>query len=151
MSIYSDTNFIVRLYLEKPESGEARALMAEHRRCLPVFWLLRLEVINGIEQSVFTGYGETRQRISHNLAAACQQHFRDDLREGIAMGMVDVPNAVLRRLVEDLSLRHTAKHGFRAYDLMHVAAALALKCKTFWSYDKRASILAGLEGLKTFS
>lgn len=151
MSIYADTNFIVRLYLEKPESGEARSLMARHLPCLPVIWLLKLEVINGIEQSIFTGYGETRQRISHNLAAACQQQFRDDLNDGIAMSMADVSNAVIGRVVEELSLRHTAKHGFRTYDLVHVAAALVLKCKTFWSYDKRASILAGLEGLKTFS
>ena len=49
---------------------------------------------------------------------------------------------------EDLALRYTAKHGFRTYDILHVAAALVLKCQTFWSFDKKASKLAKLEGLK---
>lgn len=147
MKVYADTNFIVRLYLEKPETGEARALMAKHRQCLPVFWLLRLEVINGIEQSVFSGYGETQQRVSRNLAAACQQYFKDDLGDGVAMSPADVPNARLSRVVEELSLRYTGTHGFRIYDLMHVAAALELGCDTFWSFDIRACKLARLEGL----
>ncbi len=151
MSIYADTNFFVRLYLEKPAAAEARASMAEHQPCLPVFWLLRIEVINGIEQSVFSGYGENQERISVNFASACQQYFRDDVRDGVAMCMVDIPHTELSWMVEDLSLRHTAKHGFRTYDLMHVAAALVLKCKTFWSYDKRACVLARLEGLKTLA
>jgi hypothetical protein len=46
-------------------------------------------------------------------------------------------------------LRHTAKHGFRTYDLLHVSSALLLKCDTFWSFDPKANRLAGLEGLET--
>jgi predicted nucleic acid-binding protein len=44
--------------------------------------------------------------------------------------------------------RHTIKRGFRAYDIMHVAAALLLGCDTFWSFDAKAKKLAELEGLK---
>lgn len=50
---------------------------------------------------------------------------------------------------EELSLRHTAKHGFRTYDLLHVSSALVLGCDTFWSFDPKASRLAALEGLET--
>lgn len=49
---------------------------------------------------------------------------------------------------EEIALRHTARHGFRAYDIMHVAAALVLKCQSFWSFRKKACKLAKLEGLK---
>jgi predicted nucleic acid-binding protein len=49
---------------------------------------------------------------------------------------------------EELALRHTAKHGFRTYDLLHVASALLLRCDTFWSFDPKASKLAALEGLR---
>lgn len=55
----------------------------------------------------------------------------------------------LERQFEELALRHTAKHGFRTYDLLHVASALALECDTFWSFDPKASKLAQLEGLST--
>ena len=54
------------------------------------------------------------------------------------------------RQFEEIALRHAARHGFRTYDLLHVASALALKCGTFWSFDKRASKLAKLEGLAIF-
>jgi predicted nucleic acid-binding protein len=56
--------------------------------------------------------------------------------------------AELQVQFEELALRHTASHGFRTYDLMHVASALLLKCDAFWSFDPKASRLASLEGLK---
>ena len=39
-------------------------------------------------------------------------------------------------------------HGFRTYDLLHVATALLLECDTFWSFDIKATRLAKLEGLR---
>jgi predicted nucleic acid-binding protein len=61
---------------------------------------------------------------------------------------VAIPTSEVERQFEELSLRHTARHGFRTYDLLHVASALALKCDTFWSFDSKASKPAELEGLK---
>ena len=149
MSIYADTNFFSYLYLSDAGSGKAQALFQAERPVLPVPWLLRLEVINALQQAVFSGFGEGGARISAEHAAACQQHFRDDLRDGVAMRLADAPLHEIARHFEEIALRHTAKHGFRAYDILHVASALALKCRTFWSFDKRASRLAKLEGLKT--
>ena len=147
--IYADTNFLTQFYLESPDTSEAERLLSKYHPVLPITWLLKLELINAFEQCVFSGYGEKQTRISPGLAAACQQHVRDDLRAGVAMRLVEISSVALSYQFEELSLRHTAKHGFRTYDLLHVAAALVLKCKTFWSYDKRASKLAKLEGLKT--
>jgi len=61
---------------------------------------------------------------------------------------VAIPVSELEQQFEELSLRHTARRGFRTYDLLHVASALALKCGMFWSFDPKASKLAALEGLK---
>ncbi|MBI5769186.1 MAG: hypothetical protein HZA93_15440 [Verrucomicrobia bacterium] len=58
------------------------------------------------------------------------------------------PGTLVQRAGE-LSLRHTASHGFRAYDVAHVASALLLGCDAFWSFDAKASQLAKREGLKT--
>jgi predicted nucleic acid-binding protein len=54
-----------------------------------------------------------------------------------------------RIVFEELSLRHSAKKGFRTYDILHVAAALCLGCDTFWSFDRKSRDLARLEGLAT--
>ncbi|MBK8038567.1 MAG: type II toxin-antitoxin system VapC family toxin [Verrucomicrobiaceae bacterium] len=148
MNIYADTNFITRLYLERPETNVAENRMRDEQPCLPVTWLLRLETINSFEQAVLTGFGESQNRICANLTASCQQQFRDDLRHGIVMKRVEVRQTELERLFEEISLRYTAKHGFRTYDILHVASALLLKCRSFWSFDKRACKLAKLEGLK---
>jgi predicted nucleic acid-binding protein len=148
MNIYADTNFITRLYLERPETNVAETRMRDEHPCLPVTWLLRLETINSFEQAVLTGFGESQARISAIFTAACQQQFRDDLRHGIVMKRVEVRQTELDRLFEEISLRYTAKHGFRTYDILHVASALLLKCRSFWSFDKRACKLAKLEGLK---
>lgn len=149
MSIYADTNFVTRLYLERPETNEAQDLFQEHHPVFPITWLLRLEIVNSLQQAVFSGFGEGQARITPEHAGACQQAFRDDLRDGAAMRPVQMPLAEVTRLFEEIALRHTARHGFRSYDILHVASALALKCRTFWSFDKRASKLAKLEGLKT--
>ncbi len=149
MSVYADTNFVTRFYLERPEANEAQTLFEKHKPVFPVTWLLRVELINALQQAVFFGFGEEQIRISAELASTCQQHFRDDLREKQFLNMTDIPMSEVTRLFEEISLRHTAKHGFRAYDILHVASALALKCRTFWSFDKRANKLAKLEGLKT--
>lgn len=148
MSIYADTNFFTYLYLEDAGSGHADALMRKNRPILPITWLQRIEVVNAFEQSVLAGYGESQSRISPQFAAACQQQFRDDLRDAIVVKTVHVSLAELTRLFEEISMRHTAKYGFRTYDILHVASALILKCRSFWSFDKRASKLAKLEGLK---
>ena len=55
----------------------------------------------------------------------------------------------LEEQFDTLSARHTPRHGFRTYDILHVASALVLGCDTFWSYDKKALRLAALEGLRT--
>lgn len=149
MSIYADTNFITRLYLERPETAQAESVFGAELPVLPIIWLTRLEVINAFEQSVLTGFGEAPARFSAELAAACQQQFRDDLAQGLALRLVNVSHAEVSAKFEDISLRHTARHGFRAYDILHVAAALVLKCERFWSFDKKATKLARLEGLKT--
>ena len=51
---------------------------------------------------------------------------------------------------DTLVRRYTAKHGFRTYDIIHVASALKLRCKRFLSFDAKANTLAKLVGLKTF-
>jgi predicted nucleic acid-binding protein len=153
MTPYADTNFFTRTYLELPDSAEADQLAdlaaQDHTRPLPVFWLHRLEFVNALQLHVFTARLPGQFFITPEQAALALANFRDDLRQENFIRNAVVPIGELECHIEELALRHTAKHGFRTYDLLHVAAALALQCDTFWSFDLKASQLATLEGLKT--
>jgi predicted nucleic acid-binding protein len=147
MKAYADTNIFTHFYLN-PDGEEVQELIAGLVSPLPVFYLLEMEVINSFQQSVFSGYGESASRITEEFASANQAAFREDLADGSTFLRVTIPESKLAAQFESLSLRYTARHGFRTYDLLHVSAALCLKCDNFWSFDARASKLAKLAGLK---
>lgn len=153
MKIYADTNFLSRLYLERPETAEAEHALAHGRQHglshLPITWLLRIELINSFEQYVFVSRTTGRSRVTPEQAAAAQAGFTDDLREGSFLQMREVALVEVLAQAEEMARRHTARHGFRTYDLLHVASALNLACEVFWSFDDRARKLARLEGLET--
>ncbi|WP_042724962.1 PIN domain-containing protein [Chthoniobacter flavus] len=153
MDLYVDTNFLTRLYLPFDESGEAQEWMANAQRMgalpLPITWLLRLELTNAFEQYVFTARTSGQARVTPELAAMAHSGLRDDLLAGNALVWQEIDMERLGVQFESLVLRHTARHGFRTYDILHVAAVLELGCIEFWSFDIRAKRLARLEGLQT--
>lgn len=149
---YADTNLWTRVYLRLEETDEALDLIEAIGRTsspqLPVTWLHRLELLNAIQLHLFQARARGQLFISPEQAAVALANFREDLSKEEFVRSTIVPINELERRFEELSLRHTAKHGFRTYDLLHVASALALKCDTFWSFDPKATKLAALEGLK---
>lgn len=153
MKPYPDTNFLTRLYLQLPDSEVADRLlgqaMAEGAAALPVTWLHRVETVNAFQLSVFVGRQGGQARVTPEQAAGAWAGFGKDLRSGAFLRTVPLEREELEQQFEELALRHTAKHGFRTYDLLHVASALVLGCDTFWSFDSKASKLARLEGLST--
>lgn len=78
-----------------------------------------------------------------------EAEFLKDAEDGLLMREQPLPLDDLEAVFDMLAHRHTAKHGFRAYDLFHVASAVLLGCDTFWSFDAKAKKLARLEGLNT--
>src|SRR6266853_2361263 len=152
MTPYADTNFLTRVYLEMPQSDAVLELETEARlrgaEPLPLTWLHPIELCNALQLRVFQGRDPAHLRVTPEQAAAAWAMFREDVDSQRRFQPASVSIADLTRQFEELSLRHTARHGFRTYDLMHVAFALLLECDTFWSFDAKASRLAALEGLK---
>ncbi len=150
MSIYADTNFLVRLFLELPDAEAslqpARGRGIDGGAAFPITWLHRIEICNAIQLYVFRR--DARNRVSPEHGGAVWASFRDELSGAGRLRLAPIATADLEHQFEELSLRHTAKGSFRTYDLLHVASALLLKCDTFWSFDEKASRLAVLEGLK---
>jgi len=110
--------------------------------------LHRVELLNAFQLHVFLAPEAGQTFISREQAALAHANFRSDAQSAEFLRAVPIPAAELEKQFEELSLRHTARHGFRTYDLLHVASALVLKCNGFWSFDPKASKLAALEGLK---
>jgi predicted nucleic acid-binding protein len=152
MSPYADTNFFTRAYLELPDSQEADRLLLKAKKGesapLPMTWLHRVETLNAFQLHVFLAREAGQTFISPEQAALAHANFRSDVQSGEFFRPVAIPVGELEKQFEELSLRHTARYGFRTYDLLHVASALMLKCDGFWSFDPKASKLAALEGLK---
>jgi predicted nucleic acid-binding protein len=153
MKPYADTNFITRLYLSLPGTDEAvremDQLQNNGKEALPITCHHRWETINAFQLLVFAGTHSPRQvRVTQEQAAAGLAHFRGDLSKPAFFREAPVVLDELERQFEQLALRHTAKLGFRTYDLLHVASALILECDIFWSFDAKTSRLAALEGLK---
>lgn len=148
MRPYADTNFFTRLYLRIPGHEETARLFNHAGKPLPVSWLHRLETINAFQVHVFASRHPGHTHITPEQAAAAHASFRNDLEDLTFLRSVQLEAEELEEQFEALSLRHTHRHGFRTYDLIHVASALLLNCDTFWSFDAKASRLAALEGLK---
>lgn len=154
MKPYADTNFFTRYYLEMAQSPLVAGLVERLERrgapALPISWLHRMEFCNALQLFVFQSRAVGQKRVTPGQAAAALAVFRDDLQQRVLVRTVSLATVDLERQFEDLSLRHTAKHGFRTYDLLHVSAALLLGCDNFWSFDPKATRLAELEGLEGF-
>ena len=152
MALYCDTNLLIRLYVDLPESALALQRLGQYRRRgeakIPVTWLHQIETFNAFEQLVFLTRQGGGMRMTPETTALAAAQFEEDLATGHGLESTPLAAHDLVKQTRALSQRHTAKHGFRAYDVAHVATALILGCEEFWSFDLKAKQLAALEGLK---
>jgi len=152
MTVYADTNFFTNLLVELPRSADADSLAIANREQgsmpLPVCRLLHFELINALQRLRYeAAHGAQKIRITPELALVAEGRFTDQLAIGSDWRRCEPDSELLFSTFNDLVHRHTAQRGFRTYDMIHVASALALGCDTFWSFDKKALHLAELEGL----
>jgi predicted nucleic acid-binding protein len=153
MTAYVDANLLVRLYLDFDGKQEAHDLLmgAEMRKAWPiqVTTLLRIEFTNALQRMVFESRTGGQWRVSPEAAAAALGEFHEHLRAGVFLKTIELSLEEVESQFDELAARHTARHGFRTYDVLHVACALRLRCERFLSFDVKARRLAKLEGLKT--
>ena len=153
MAAYCDTNFLLRLYSDLPEAEVVFRLLAQRPakpdQRIPLTWLHQLELPNALQLMALLARSGTGLRMTPENASVGLARFDDDSSSGEFFALTPIATHDLVQETRALSLRHTARHGFRAYDIAHVASALLLECDTFWSFDAKASKLAKLEGLKT--
>ena len=141
MVVFADTSFIASLYLEEPTSQAADAALGNRRDSLPLTPLATLELRNAFNRAV------QRQRITPAQRDALWQDVEADIVNGFLVP-TPVASDELHNKARQLSDRYTPTLGTRSLDLLHVAAALVLQAREFFSFDDRQRKAAANEGLK---
>ncbi len=153
MNAYVDANALVRHYLDVENRHQLEGLLVDPkspgRWTVPVTDLLRFEVNNAIERMVFETRNGGTARVSMEMAMVAHSDFEAELTKNRFLLCTPLTLTDIETEFDTLARRYTAMHGFRTYDVIHVASALKLRCKRFLSFDARANALAKLVGLKT--
>jgi predicted nucleic acid-binding protein len=139
LSTYADSSFFVSLYVSDRHSQEVKSRIARH----PQLWFTPLhlaEWTHAIEQHVFRG------AMSTATARQTYQDFERDREAGLWLE-VDLPEEAIVNCV-DLARKYVSRTGTRTLDTLHVAAAIELGAKDFWTFDERQAKLAKAAGLK---
>jgi len=138
-----DTSFLLALYLIDNHTAKARARIQQikhpsDRLALSPFH--QYELVNAVGLSVFRGLR------SVVAAEAILAAFETDLHEG-RFALPTCNLAVVLSEAQSLSMAHTARVGHRAFDILHVAAALHFGTKDFLTFDSKQGKLARAVGL----
>jgi predicted nucleic acid-binding protein len=138
LTIYADTSFFVSLYVKDAHSVAADQMLRGGERP-PITALHTAEWTHAIAQHVF------RRQMSIAEADRLHSDFDNDCATRI-WRTISVPEAAFG-LCADLGRRYGPKLGIRTLDSLHVACALELNLKRFWSFDDRQRKLAKAAGL----
>jgi predicted nucleic acid-binding protein len=132
---YVDPSALRRLYVHDDRSRAFCAWRGRLGGSLPITLHGRAEVVNSIALAVFRG------DISQDAGEGALAGLESDL----SGGRLHIADLLWRKALEraaELSRRHTPKLGTRTLDVLHVASALVLGCRTFVTYDDRQAALA---------
>jgi predicted nucleic acid-binding protein len=137
-----DTSFLVSLYLLDTHTAKARAKLRQIRS--PEELMLspfhRYELPNAVRLSVFRGL----------RTAAAGETILAAFEADLASGYFALPPCNLASVLIEatrLSASHTMTRGHRAFDILHVAAALHLGAGEFLTFETNQRKLATAVGL----
>lgn len=134
MTAYFDTSALVAVYVTEIHSKAARrALRAQGP--IPFTPLHRLELRNAFELLV------GRSLLSTGERDAIAIQVQDDRQAGRLIDTAIDWDTTFARAV-DLSIAHTRRHLTRSLDLLHVALAIEIGCRTIVSGDRRQLTLS---------
>jgi predicted nucleic acid-binding protein len=139
--ICCDTSFLVSLYGYDVHTAKAIATLRSSGSALFCSLFNEYELVNAIHLRVWRGLS-TREEANVFLAS-----FRADLEQSILRRLTVNLAAVLVE-AQRLSTTFTAHGGHRAFDILHVSAALHLGALEFLTFDVNQRKLATAAGLK---
>jgi len=139
--VYTDTSFLVSLFVGDSHTESARVLVSEREIPILVNSLLELEFMNAIGQRVFRG------EMSEDQALTIRRLWCSEFEKGRLVRDNELSAKVWER-ARQLSCDYTGRMGGRSLDILHVAVALEIDADVFWSFDKKQSKLAEVVGMQ---
>jgi len=140
-AIYADPSALLKLYLNEPQSRAMTTWRAKIKGSLMVTHHGRVELLNGI------GLAAHRGMVTDAVGDAALAALDDDFEQGRYTVTDMLWRATMKR-AGDLSRQYTRRIGCRSLDILHVASALELKCRSFLTFDVRQQQLARSVKLK---
>jgi predicted nucleic acid-binding protein len=139
--ICCDTSFLISVYGKDGFTRQAEIELRRLRSVLSISVLNEFELENSVRLAVF------RKVMSASQANSIFTDFATDLRVG-KLGLATCNLTMVLTEAKRLAITHTLMGGHRAFDILHVAAALHLGASEFLSFDANQRKLAKAEGLK---
>jgi predicted nucleic acid-binding protein len=140
LTIFADSSFIVSSYVQDIHSAEViRRMSLRPQVCATP--LNSAEVAHAIHQYAFRG------KLGLFEARRAWLDFEQDCANGVWV-LIGLPARIWDTSI-DLARQHGPTLGVRTLDSLHVACALELKAKRFWTFDERQLRLAEAVGLNT--
>jgi predicted nucleic acid-binding protein len=139
--VYADTSLLVSLYLADANTPAALAAVSKAARPLILTTWQEFEMENALQLRLFR-----RESSGVDLAGAAER-LEADLAAGAVIA-VTLPMPPVLALARRLTAAHSATLGTRAFDVVHVAAALHLEAHAFLTFDARQLALARAAGLR---
>jgi len=134
-TIYADPSALLKLYINEPQSRAMTGWRARIRGPVLLTHHGRVEIQNGICLAAHRGI------ITEATCEAALAALDDDLEQGRYVVADMLWRATLKRAGE-LSRQYTRQLGCRSLDVLHVASAIELKCRTFLTFGVRQQRLA---------
>jgi predicted nucleic acid-binding protein len=141
LSVYADASFLFSLYAIDVHSRSAEKLLANAKPPLLLSELTQVEFVNAISLGVH------RRQLSVDEAEELDRIVHEDIKSGLLI-VRELGRAECTKAIE-LSRKHTPALGVRTLDVFHVACALTLRVKMFFTFDQRQAKLARAVGLRT--
>jgi predicted nucleic acid-binding protein len=140
LSIYADSSFLISLYLTDRHSAASRHRVTSASQ----LWFTPLhnaEWAHVIAQHIF--------RAELSLSEAQRMNARlDDHKKDYRWLLTSMPEDAFD-ICADLARKFGPRLGTTTLDSLHVACALELQAKQFWTFDERQAKLAKAVGLRT--
>ena len=147
MSAFADTSFLFGIYFARAASPRATSYLQAARSPARISTLVRYEYIQGVWFEVWRRQNGDLRGITAIQAQNALAAFELDVEQGIwEIHAPSLPSIIAR--AETLTLRHTARHGARSLDLLHIATALETGSREFLTFDEVQSNIAKAEGLE---
>lgn len=140
-AIYVDPSVLVGSLIKDANTERGMRLLGSARTPFFLTELANLEILNALELAEF------RQPAQSASVVRARTRFKELLSDGL---WVAIETDLIRTFqrAQGLSRGHSRVIGCRSLDILHVASALEIGARIFWTFDGRQKELARQTGLE---